>query len=233
MNPKYDYMALTRAELKDLSDFLHSLKESEWDNPSLCEGWKVRHVIGHITLGYSVPLPKVLMLLAFKYGFSLPKASHYASMQFGDQHKPQDLLAIFDKFTTRPKFRGIAATGSQAEHFVDHMIHHWDVSIPLGKTRQVPADRLRAALDTMVLVEGKSGIAPAKKLAEGLKLVATDVAWSYGSGAELSGDAMSIILALSGRSHGFYGLRGDGLFILRERVAQLNQKQKQAASIPA
>jgi uncharacterized protein (TIGR03083 family) len=232
MNPNYDYMALTRAELKDLSNFLHTLKDPEWDSPSLCEGWKVRHVIGHITLGYSLPLPKVLLLLAFKYGFSLPKASHFASMQFGEEHAPKELLEIFDKFTSRPKFIGIAATGSQAEHFVDHLIHHWDVSIPLGKTRQTPEDRLRAALDTMVVVEGKTGIAPGKKLAENLKLSATDVAWSYGSGKEVSGDAMSLILALSGRGRGFFGLQGEGLSVLQERVSLLNKKQKQAASLP-
>jgi uncharacterized protein (TIGR03083 family) len=233
MNPKYDYAALTRAELKAMSDFLHTLKESEWDEPSLCEGWKIRHVVGHLALGYSLPLPKVMLLLAFKYGFSLPKASHYASMQFGDAHKPKELLAIFDKYTSLPKFRGIAATGSPAEHFVDHLIHNWDVSLPLDKPLQVPENRLRAGLDTMVVIEGKSGIAPGRKLAEGLKLTTTDVAWSFGEGKEVTGDAMSLILALSGRQRGFYGLRGDGLFILRERVAQLNQKQKRAAALPA
>jgi hypothetical protein len=44
----------------------------------------------------------------------------------------------------------------------------------------------------------------------GLNLVATDTGWSYGAGPKVSGPAMSLLLAMTGRPAGLDGLTGDG-----------------------
>jgi uncharacterized protein (TIGR03083 family) len=33
----------------DLADLLDSIPDVQWDTPSLCEGWRVREVIAHLT----------------------------------------------------------------------------------------------------------------------------------------------------------------------------------------
>lgn len=38
------------AEYLALADILASASDIEWDTPSLCEGWRVREVIAHLTM---------------------------------------------------------------------------------------------------------------------------------------------------------------------------------------
>ena len=38
------------AEFLALADALAALSEEQWDTPSLCEGWRVREVIAHMTM---------------------------------------------------------------------------------------------------------------------------------------------------------------------------------------
>ncbi len=43
------------AERAELVELLRSLTPAQWDSPSLCDGWSVRDVAGHLTID-SVPL---------------------------------------------------------------------------------------------------------------------------------------------------------------------------------
>lgn len=216
--PKYDYKRLVRAELKNFSDFLHTLEPADWEHPTLCEGWKVRHIVGHFVAGYSIPVPKTLWVLAKDYRFNFPKAAHEVSTAYGEQHSPTDLMANFDKYTQRPKHIGIATVPPMSEHFLDHLIHQWDIQVPMNKVAPVSEERRRAALDTMVRARGLTGLAPGRKLAQGLKWKVTDLDWSFGEGPEITGEARNIILALSGRKSGLDGLEGEGVEILRKRL---------------
>ncbi len=38
------------AEYLALADLLASIAEAEWDCPSLCDGWRVREVVAHLTM---------------------------------------------------------------------------------------------------------------------------------------------------------------------------------------
>ena len=76
----------------------------------------------------------------------------------------------------------------------------------------VPEDRLVAALDVM---PGLGGFVGAKKRVAGLRLVATDVDWSHGSGPEVSGPGEAILLAASGRPAALAELDGEGVDVLR------------------
>ena len=65
-----------------------------------------------------------------------------------------------------------------------------------------------AALEVM---PGLGGFVGAKKRVAGLRLVATDVDWSHGSGPEVSGPGEAILLAASGRPAGLAELDGAGV----------------------
>lgn len=39
------------AECRELADVLDGLSEAQWDRPSLCRGWTVRHVVAHHDVG--------------------------------------------------------------------------------------------------------------------------------------------------------------------------------------
>lgn len=216
---KYDYKSLTKAELRDFSELLHTLDEADWERSTLCEGWKVRHIVGHLVAGYSTPLPKLVWTLATQYRFNFPKAAHEVSTRTGEQHSPKELLAMFDEWALRDQLIGIASIEPFIEHFLDHMIHQWDITVPMGHPRQVPEERRLIALNSIVKVLGLSGMASGKKLAAGLKLRATDLEWSWGNGPEVAGKTPYLILALSGRQHALADLKGEGVNVLRKRLS--------------
>src|SRR3989442_613253 len=41
---------LVAAEYRALADLLDGLVLERWDTPSLCEGWRVREVVAHLTM---------------------------------------------------------------------------------------------------------------------------------------------------------------------------------------
>ena len=58
----------------------------------------------------------------------------------------------------------------------------------------------------------------AKKRIAGLRLVATDLDWSHGTGPEVTGPALPLLLAMTGRSAGLADLAGAGLATLGTRM---------------
>ena len=210
-----DYDALRLQELAAISELLHELRPEEWDVPSLCAGWRVRDVIGHMSLGYTTPMGTMLAKVG-RYGFNVPKASREESIAYASAHSPDELLSVFDSIHRDNIRRGISKVIKPAEGLVDHTIHHQDIRRPLNRPRTVPPDRLLAALD---VVPGLGGFVGAKKRVAGLRLVATDVDWSSGAGPEVRGTGEAILLAASGRPVTLPELDGDGVGTLRSRIA--------------
>jgi len=210
---EYDRMRLE--EMAAISEFLHELSPAEWDHPSLCDGWRVRDVIGHMCVGYTTSMPVMIAKVA-RRGFNVPKASLEESAAFATDHSPAEILAVFDVVQRDNVRKGISRVIKPAEGLVDHLIHHQDVRRPLGRPRTIPEDRVVAALG---VIPGLGGFVGAKKRVAGLRLVATDVAWSAGEGPEVSGSGEAILLAASGRPVALNELSGEGVEILRTRMA--------------
>ena len=85
----------------------------------------------------------------------------------------------------------------------------------LRAPREVPAERLAAALPF-------ARVAPpirAFSRARGLRLIATDVGWTSGSGPVVEGPAEPLLLAMAGRADALDELSGPGQAILADRVA--------------
>jgi len=207
-----DYHALAEAENVDLVAFLHTLDDAQWDAASLCDGWKVRHVMSHMTLGYTTSLPSIALMVA-RHGFSVPKASKAMSIQYGDTHSSAEILSALEGGIANPK--GLGKLIPDHEILTDHAIHQWDARVPLGLPRELPRERAVAILDALPRI---GGFMQSKKRVAGLTLVATDVGHSVGDGPAVEGPAQSLILAASGRPIGLDGLSGDGLATLADRV---------------
>ena len=97
------------------------------------------------------------------------------------------------------------------------LIHGQDVRRPLAITREFDPDRLRVSLDMLVSPRARVGFVPKGRLA-GLHLRATDVEWSSGDGAEVSGSGEALLLAMAGRAVALSDLSGDGVAILAARL---------------
>ena len=213
---EHDYRRLVKDELGDFSTFLHGLDEEQWDGPSLCEGWRVRDVVGHICVGYQMKLTTFPVMLA-KYRGDVARGSHVMSIEFGSSHTPAEILAVFDAYAAEADTvrRGLTRVIPVKERMTDHLIHHEDVRRPLGATREIPAERLAAALDALPHI---GGFLQSKKTVAGLRFAATDLAWTWGTGPEVRGPADSLVLAMSGRPIGLDALEGPGVAELTSRI---------------
>lgn len=212
----HDYAALMWAETADLAAFATGLPEADWDHPSLCDGWRVRDVIGHMCVGHTESLASILVEVA-RHRFDIDAGSKVASVEFADAHAPTELAALIADIAAHHTRKGISRLIPTKAGFTDHLVHHQDIRRPLGRPREIPEERLVAALDSLTQHLGSS--MPAKKRLEGLKVTATDVDWARGEGPEVRGPAEAIVLASLGREVALADLQGDGVARLEQAIA--------------
>lgn len=212
MTTKQDYVGHCRDHLADFRQLLAELPDERWDEASLCEGWKVRDVVGHLTVGRTMPLGKVFVNVA-KGGFKIDKSVDKICRAYAGSHTPEQIRATFNEETQRPKERGLAGVQPPPAKLADNLTHYLDVVVPLGIAPNLPPERLRAALDASC----KVNFWKTKSRSKGLRLVADDIDWSYGSGPEVRGSAIDLMLALGGRKGALDRLTGDGVAVLRSR----------------
>jgi uncharacterized protein (TIGR03083 family) len=212
----HDYDTLVWDETADLAAFVSGLSEDQWDQPSLCDGWRVRDVIGHMCVGHTMGMGFILRGLG-KARFNLNEASRKASIEFGDAHSGAELAEIITGVADDHTRKGIARVIPTKTAFTDHLVHHQDLRRPLGLAREISEERLLAALDSLPTNMG--GEMPARKRIKGLRVEATDVDWTHGDGPEVRGPAEAIVLASLGREVALDDLTGQGVDRLRTSVA--------------
>ena len=105
---------------------------------------------------------------------------------------------------------------------VEVLVHGQDIRRPLGLDRDIVPERLHVLLPRCVspasYVPG-FGFTGGRRRARGLRLRATDIGWSWGTGPEVSGAAEAILMAVLGRRAALPDLAGDGVPTLASRIA--------------
>ncbi|MEO8814011.1 MAG: maleylpyruvate isomerase family mycothiol-dependent enzyme [Mycobacterium sp.] len=204
-----DVMELASAERADLAQFLATLTPQQWQAPSLCEGWRVRDVVAHV-VSYDELDAAGLARRLLRGRFLLGRANAAGVIDYA-QHSPQQLLELLHR-SLRP--RGLTAVFGGRIGLLDAMIHQQDIRRPLGLARDVPAERLRVALD---FARNAPPIGAPWRI-RGLRLVATDLDWATGHGDEVRGRAESLLMAMAGRRGIVDELTGAGQHTLAGRT---------------
>lgn len=206
--------AMRLRELGAICETLTTFDDADWDHDTYCDGWRVRDVVGHMLVGYTTPMASMIAKVGAQR-FNVDRASAVESAAYGSSHTPAELLDELRRVQRDDVRKGISKMIPASEGVVDHVIHHIDITRPLGRpTTTTPAARL-AALDKIVTL---GGFVRGKGRAKGLRFVATDLDWSWGSGPVVTGPSEDLLLALSGRAVGLDALSGDGLATLRSRL---------------
>ena len=196
-------------ERAELADLLTTLTDDQWDAPSLCDRWRVRDVVAHM-ISYDALTPPQLLRRLVQGRLGLHRTNQIGVDDLAGL-SIDDLLA---RFRAHLVPSGLVRGFHGAIALTDGVVHHQDIRRPLHLPRSVPQDRLRFVLDFAL----RSPALPARRLSRGLRLVATDLDWSHGRGAEVHGPAESLLMAVSGRRGVCSELEGGGQPELRRRV---------------
>jgi uncharacterized protein (TIGR03083 family) len=200
---------LIHAERQALAADLATLDDAGWTTPSLCGEWSVRQVLGHMIATAKMTPPMFFAKLAGS-GFS------FSSMTTKDIQRetagtPAETLAEFRRLATATSH----PPGPADTWLGETIVHGEDIRRPLGITRDYP---IAAVVRVADFYKGSNLLIGAKKRIAGLSLRATDAEWSTGDGPEVTGSAISLVLAMTGRAAALGDLSGDGLATLRSRL---------------
>jgi uncharacterized protein (TIGR03083 family) len=191
-----------------LADDLASLTDAQWDTPSLCPGWSVRQVLGHMTATAKMTPGAFFAGLAGS-GFRFNALSEKKVVE-QCEGTPADTLARFREqinATTHPP-------GPVDSWLGETVVHSADIRRPLGIAHDYPADVLTRVAGFYM---GSNLLIGGKKRAAGLTWHATDTDWRAGSGPEVSGPMLALVLAITGRGAVQSDLTGDGVATLATR----------------
>jgi uncharacterized protein (TIGR03083 family) len=196
------------AERQSLADDLAGLSDEQWKTPSLCAGWTVQDVVGHMVATARMTPPRFLgRFLGSGFNFDKMAAKDVAAETAGG---PAATLAAFREVMTRTT----APPGPIDAMLGEALVHPDDVRRPLGIAHSYPTDSVVRVLD---FFKKSNLIIGSKSRIEGVTLRATDADWSYGSGPEAAGPAHALLMAMTGRKEALADLTGEGVETLRSR----------------
>lgn len=206
---KPDPWPLIHTERRVLLADLQDLLAEKWETPSLCPGWTVRQVLGHMTAtARTTPGGFFVKFAGSGFRFNAMSEKNLAEQTQGT---PADLLARFKEVldaTSHPPGPVDAMIG-------ENVVHPEDIRRPLGINHAYPAEMTTWAADfykkSNLLIGGK-------RRAAGVTFRATDTDWTSGSGPEVAGPIVSIVLAITGRKVALADLTGDGVAVLQARA---------------
>lgn len=206
-----DVFALTAVERRRAADMFAALSDDQWAVPSLCAGWTVRDVAGHLIGPFCVSIPRFVLGSLVSGGPG--RYSARGSRQLG-RRPTEEIIAILrehagDCFAP-------PGTGPLAP-LTDLAVHLRDVARPLGlETTAAPA-AWRGALDFLTSPRARRGFVARGRL-DGLRFRATDQDWAHGDGLEITGPSEALALAIGGRAVALDDLAGPGLPVLGNRL---------------
>jgi uncharacterized protein (TIGR03083 family) len=202
--------ATVAAQRGGLAGELDRLGPDQWNQPSLCEGWQVRHVVAHM-IGEATTTRSRAVAGVVRHGFRLDAFIRADALRHGDQ--PPARLAAAYRSTIN--LRTGPPGNTPANALVDVVCHTSDIFRPLGRNTPLDHQPLGLAARRLASVGYPIG---AKRRIRGLRLVATDIDFDLGAGLLVEGPIEALLLAMAGRPAALGELHGPGHSSLAARI---------------
>lgn len=202
-------MQMAREEREEFAALLDQLTPKQWDQPSLCTGWRVRDVVAHVISYEDLSRPRAVARMA--WGALRYRDPNAIGVAVNAAKPPSELTALMRKYATP---RGSTAGFDGRIALTDGMVHQQDIRRPLDMPRVIEPERLSVALEFTKYAPFLRGAWRAR----GLRLVATDLDWTHGSGPEVSGPGEALLMAMAGRGAALSDLDGPGKATLAQRL---------------
>ena len=206
-------------------DLLEGLSSEQWDHPSLCEGWTVRHVAAHLTLQQQALRDAVAFVAhhpRMLRSVTLNATIHDSAVLQAQLLSSQEVIARIRAMIGSRRHNAFV---TPLETLTDILVHGQDIALPLGLdlTMRPAAGELAATRrwDTrgtwLAMVNRRLPL-------DGYRLTATDISWTRGQGPEVVGPIGALLLLLTGRDAALEQLTGAGADDLRSRPGLVRQR---------
>ena len=194
-----------------LADLLEALEPAEWDRPSLCDGWRVREVAAHVI---SSPQTGALAMMsaAIRARGRFHRLTDLEAHRLGAR-PPSEIVGEYRRLDGS---RRHPPGTTVLDPLLDVLVHTQDIVVPLGRRHDMPVEAARVAAGRVQRLPGF--FFPSRRLVAGVRLKATDTAWSAGSGPLVEGPMQALLLLMTGRhSAALPAVSGEGIEHLTRR----------------
>lgn len=203
-----EYWSAVRTLRLGIADLLESLAAEEWDAPSLCRGWRVRDVAGHVAVVPTITTWRMLSV-APSARFNPNRINTLIATREGSR-PPDEIIALLRQNAGE---RRTAKALDTRNSLFDVIVHSQDIALPLGRDFPVPVAFTHRGLQRVWEMGWPFN---ARKTLGTFTLRAADTDWEVGTGPEVTGPALTLLLLLTGRTDAATGdLRGPGVTALK------------------
>ena len=207
---RYDHLwALAHAERAALAEDLADLSAEQWRQDTLCGDWNVEQVVAHLTAAASLNQRQWLLSMLgarFRPGVHNQRrlAEHCGST-------PAETLARFRAVISSTT----APSGHTPAYLGEVVVHAQDIRQPLGLGRTPSIDALTPVAE--FFAQRDFAVASHTR-ARDLQLRADDGPFTTGTGPQVTGSTLALVMSLAGRVSYLAELDGPGVPSLRSRL---------------
>ena len=192
---------------RQFADRIVALDETTWDQPSWCAGWEVRDVLAHLVRN-AESTPWSLMSDLLRGGFRPDHSVNKAAKRL----QGVQVSELADRLRRAADVRLHSGGSSKPFGMGDVVVHSADAFRPLGEDVDVAPHVAASVLDAYW---DRARMVVHAAPHRGHRLVATDGGWSRGSGTEIRGRTIDLVLFVANRRQVLPLLEGPGLGDLR------------------
>jgi len=195
--------ALFDTEYQAFIELACALSAEEWVRPSLCERWTCGDVVLHLAYHTRKTVSD-----------SFRSRDKVVARMIEREHA--DTREGLLEWLQRPV---PDAARRDKGNVCELVIHSQDIRRAIQRPRDYPEATMRFSLDTCTTMVGTLlVVGRTRRVAKNLRLVATDIEWSYGKGPEISGTAEALLMAVAARPLVLVDLSGDGVATMAQRL---------------
>lgn len=194
-----DVWAVVHRERAALAEDLAGLTAEQWSAPTACEGWDVHDVVAHLVdSARTGRLGFVRDMIVARFDFDRQNAIGIGRERREDPAETLAALRAVRDLTNGPP-------APIATRLVEAFVHGEDIRRAVGLTGDYPPEAVAHALDLQLRTSVRMG--GGRERAAGLRLLADDAPVDTGSGREVRGPVLALLLMVSGRPVGTGELR--------------------------
>ena len=185
--------AVIAGQRRALADLVDDVDEEAWQQPSLCTEWRVKDVAAHVALTPQSPGVVRLLGMGIRARGDFDALNRDLAIRHADR-PDADLVAELQLLADSRRKPAITTLDNL---LFDTLVHVQDVAVPLGRPVSMP---LGAAREGAERVWRMGWPFWARRRLRGLRLIASDVGWARGDGAEVRGPIQALLLLVTGRT---------------------------------